>query len=94
MITSWNKIDMNIGDLFLFLVFDTEKLHPPPPRDAMFALDLQNIYIFSFLFIWVSVCLLFHVYTQWQLIIIVISGPKLGRTLVLISSWSPDVSTH
>ena len=30
MITSWNKISINIGELFLFLAFDTdgEKWHP------------------------------------------------------------------
>ena len=32
MITSWNKIGINIGDLFLFLAFDPEgeKWHPTP----------------------------------------------------------------
>ena len=40
MITPGNEIGINIGDLFLFLVFDPEgeKLHPtpPPPRGRHF----------------------------------------------------------
>ena len=44
MITSGNKIGINIGDLFLFLVFDPEgeKWHPTP-HDAIFARGNQNI---------------------------------------------------
>ena len=44
MITSGNKIGINIGDLFLFLVFDPEgeKWHPTP-QDAIFAPCNQNI---------------------------------------------------
>ena len=32
MITSWNKIGINIGDVFIFLAFDPEgeKWHPTP----------------------------------------------------------------
>ena len=46
MITSWNKIGINIGDLFLFLAFDPEgeKWHPtPPPEDAIFERGNKNI---------------------------------------------------
>ena len=45
MITSWNKIGINIGDLFLFLAFDPEdeKWHPTPPEDAIFARGNKNI---------------------------------------------------
>ena len=43
-ITSWNEIGINIGDLFLFLAFDQEggKWHPPP-RDAIYARGHQKI---------------------------------------------------
>ena len=45
MITSWNKIGINIGELFLFMAFDPEgeKWHPTPARDAIFARGHQNI---------------------------------------------------
>ena len=45
MITSGNKIGINIDDLFLFLVFDPEgeKWHPTPPQDAIFARGNQNM---------------------------------------------------
>ena len=56
MITSWNKIGINIGDLFLFLGFDPEgeKWHPTPrgtpfPHEVM---KTSNFLFLSFLGIW------------------------------------------
>ena len=45
MITWGYKIGINIGDLFLFLVFDPEgeKWHPTPLEDAIFVRGNQNI---------------------------------------------------
>ena len=43
MIASWNTIGINIGDLFLFLVFDPEGENDTPPQDAIFARGNQNI---------------------------------------------------
>ena len=61
MITSWNKIGINIGDLFLFLVFHPggEKWHstPPPPTRTPFSHEVIKICHFSclpVLSIWIS----------------------------------------
>ena len=51
MITSWNKIGINIGDLFLFLAFDPEdeKWHPipPPPRTPFYIYNFYHRVISS-----------------------------------------------
>ena len=56
MITSWNKIGINIGELFLFLAFDPEgeKWHPTP-RGTPFsheAIQTSNLSFLAFLSIW------------------------------------------
>ena len=56
MITSWNKIGINIGELFLFLAFDPEgeKWHPNP-RGTPFShevIQTSNLSFLAFLSIW------------------------------------------
>ena len=61
MITSWNKIGINIGELFLFLAFDTLL-----PEGAIFARGHQNIQFVIFSFPEYLNVLLFQFYTYWN----------------------------
>ena len=59
MVTSWNKIGINIGNLFSFLAYDPERnvkndILPPPPGMPLAhgLIKTSNFSFFSFLSIW------------------------------------------